>query len=132
MTKKHKKAAYDREYRAKNREMLRAKKAAAYAIYGPAHREKEREIRKRKMPAHVEYCRNPEYVVKKSEYDRRKMLEEYGDYAECYQLLKLLVVEINKVQPDRFERYRESGRKQWSIATMQERRRRRAKAKNHR
>lgn len=66
--KKAEKAAYDREYRAKNLELLRAKKAAYYREH--IDRDKEREARKRRMPKHVEYCRRPEYRVKKKAYDR--------------------------------------------------------------
>ncbi len=66
--KKAEKAAYDAEYRAKNRASLKAKKAAYYA--NNHDREKEREYRKKRMPQHVEYCRRPEYRVKKKAYDR--------------------------------------------------------------
>lgn len=66
--KKAEKAAYDAEYRAKNRASLKAKKAAYYAEHHD--REKEREYRKKRMPKHVEYCRRPEYRVKKKAYDR--------------------------------------------------------------
>lgn len=66
--KKTEKAAYDAEYRVKNQELLRAKKAAYYRAH--IDRDKEREVRKRRMPKHVEYCRRPEYRVKKKAYDR--------------------------------------------------------------
>ena len=44
------------------------------------------------MPAHVEYCRGPEYRAKKSEYDRQYRAEEYGEFAETY----LLLLEVEK------------------------------------
>jgi hypothetical protein len=66
--KKAEKAAYDVEYREKNRALLQAKKAAYYREH--IDRDKEREARKRRMPKHVEYCRRPEYRVKKKAYDR--------------------------------------------------------------
>lgn len=127
MISKAEKATYDREYRERNRPLLKAKKAAYFQrTYDPTKAAIERSV---KMPKHIEYCRRPEYRKKKSEYDRRKILEGYGEYAECYLLLRQLKVEIRKIQPDRFELYRESGRKQWSIATMIERKRRREESK---
>lgn len=124
---KEEKAAYDREYRKRNYALLQQKKAEYFQrTYAP---EKAAVLRKWRMPLHVAYCRQTEYREKKREYDRRKLLEEYGQYAECYLLLRQLKSEIKKIQPDRFQLYRESGRKQWSIATQQERRRRRAESK---
>lgn len=128
MISKEAKAAYDLEYRNRNREMLKAKKAAYFQkTYDPTKAAVER---KATMPRHIEYCRRPEYREIKKNYDRRKLLEEYGEYAGCYLLLRELRAEIKKIQPDRFQLYRESGRKQWSIATQQERRRRRAESKS--
>jgi hypothetical protein len=117
---KSEKAAYDRLYRAKNRNRLKAEKAAYFQrTYDPRLAALKR---KKNMPKHNEYCRQPAYKAYKSRYDERRKLAEYGDYAECYQLMRVLRNAINAKQPDRFERYKESGRKQWSYQTQQRRR----------
>jgi hypothetical protein len=123
------KAEYDRKRREKLGDKLRAKKKAAYAVWGPQHREKERENRKKRMPYHVEYCRQPKYKKYKVEYDRKLRAKAFGDFAECHRLLLQLTREINKQCPDRFEKYRQSGRHQWNPINQQ-RRRARARTKS--
>lgn len=120
------KKAYDAEYRKRNREMLKDKKAAYFQrTYDP---KQAAEYRKKRMPIHVEYCRNPEYREKKKAYDRKKEEKRYGEWAEAWRLLQQLIREINIKQPDRNERYREAKRYQWNPA-IQQRRRRDAKAR---
>lgn len=82
---KAEKAAYDREYRERNREARKAQKAAYYKrTRDPI---KEAEIRKSRMHLHVEYCRRPEYRGKKKIYDRQYRAKKfYGDFAECFLL----------------------------------------------
>jgi hypothetical protein len=107
------KAAYDREYRAGVRrresqteddrkrlaEARRQQKADYYR--GNHDREKEREIRKAKMPRHLEYCRRPEYRAKKKVYDRRYRAEQiFGPFAEA----KLLLMEIEQEVSSRMTR----------------------------
>jgi predicted nucleic acid-binding Zn-ribbon protein len=116
------KAEYDRNRRKEKDEELKAQKKAAYAIWGPKHREEERQKRKENMPKHVEYCRQPEYKEKKKDYDRKVRVEQYGEFAESYELLEELVKEIKHQMPDRFERYSQSGRQQWSPINQQRRR----------
>lgn len=116
------KAAYDKKRRTEKADELKAKKKAAYAIYGPLHRDKEREKRKQNMPRHIEYCRKPEYKKKKQKYDREVRVAEYGEYAESYELLEELVKEIKRQMPDRFERYSQAGRQQWNPINQQRRR----------
>lgn len=83
--KKADKAAYDAEYRAKNRSVLKDKKAAYYAENHD--RDKERELRQNRMPQHVEYCRRPEYRAQKKVYDRKYRAEKfYGELAEAFVL----------------------------------------------
>lgn len=79
------KAVYDAEYRRKNAERLRAEKAAYYQrTRDPV---KEAEVRKARMAQHVEYCRRPEYVEWKREYDRQyRAKKQYGEFAECFLL----------------------------------------------
>ena len=55
------KAAYDAEYRARTVEARRARQAAYYQNVTKKNPERERAIRKARMPKHVEYCRRPEY-----------------------------------------------------------------------
>lgn len=79
------KAAYDREYSAKNAETLKAKKAEYHRrTYDPA---KAAVQRKKRSKAHVEYCRRPEYREWKREYDRKhRAKKDYGEYADCFLL----------------------------------------------
>jgi hypothetical protein len=121
--KKRLKAEYDKNRRTEKAEELKAQRKAAYAIWGPKHRDKEREIRKKNMPKHIEYCRQPEYKKKKKDYDREVRVAQYGDFYESYELLEELVKEINRQMPDRFERYAQSGRQQWNPINQQRRRR---------
>ena len=122
LTKKQRKAIYDRARRERLGEAIRDQKRAAYAVYGPLHRDKEREIRKARMPKHVEYCRRPEYRAKKSAYDRRRKLSRFGEFSEAFAALEQLQKEIRKQMPDRFDRYAQSGRKMWNPIERQRRR----------
>jgi hypothetical protein len=111
------KAAYDREYRARNLERLRAEKAERYQrTRDPV---KEREVRKARMPQHVEYCRRPEYRAWKADYDRQRTAAEYGPYAETYRLLLDLEREIRS-RATKYERYVARG---YFTRSAQERRR---------
>lgn len=101
------KAAYDKEFRTKNKELIKVKKAAEYQRN--RNPEKERIKRKENMHKHVEYCRKPEYKQKKSEYDKRKRLEEYGYFSECKALLMELEKEIRS-RATRYEIYKFNGR----------------------
>ena len=123
--KKKEKAAYDREYRAKNRALLKAKKAAYFQrTYDPV---KAAEERKKKMPQHIEYCRRPEYKAKKKLYDHNRMRGRYdGEWLEVALLLYELQKEIRRQEPDRENRYRQSQRHGWSPITHAKRREKRA------
>ena len=83
--KKMEKRQYDMEYRAKNRAMLKAKKAAYFQqTYDP---EKAAVERKKRMPRHVEYCRRPEYRDWKRDYDRQYRAKKfYGPFWESFLL----------------------------------------------
>ncbi len=81
--KKAEKKAYDAEYRVRDVEGRKAKKADYYQR--TKDREKEARIRKERMPKHVEYCRRPEYVAWKREYDRQyRAKADYGEYWEAF------------------------------------------------
>lgn len=120
---KAEKAAYDKVYYAipKNRARKRRNAAAWFKrTYDPAKAAVER---KKKAPQHAEYCRQPWYVKYKKNYDRRRRLAVFGPFAEAYEVLQLLIAEIRRQMPDRFERYQSTGRKQWDPETQQRRRR---------
>jgi hypothetical protein len=77
------KAEYDRQRRVKLADELRATKAEYHRrTYDPA---KAAEVRKRRMPKHVEYCRRAEYRAWKAQYDAfYRAKKEYGEFAECH------------------------------------------------
>ena len=93
------KASYDAAYRIKNREMLRAKKAAHFRrTYDP---EVARVERKKRAAFHAEYCRRPSYRLWKAEYDRRYRATKYGEFADAY----LLTIELNREIKSRSSNY---------------------------
>jgi hypothetical protein len=95
----YEKAAYDAEYRAKNRAMLKVKKSAYFqATYDP---ESARIERKKFAKRHAEYCRQPEYKKWKAEYDRRLRASEYGPFAEAY----TVALELQRTVSERMSRY---------------------------
>ena len=90
--KKQEKRLYDIEYRTKNRKLLRAKKNAYFQrTYDP---NKARIERKKTMPRHVEYCRQPRYKTYKREYDRRYRARDFGEFGDAYLLSVDLAHEI--------------------------------------
>jgi len=94
------KADYDRQYREVNRERLRAEKAAYFQrTYDPVKAAVER---RKIMPRHVEYCRQPEYVAWKRGYDRTyRAKKDFGPFWEA----ALLVEDIGKEVLARSSRY---------------------------
>ena len=87
------KAAYDAEYRMREPERRRAERAAYYQRTRDPVREAE--IRKRRMPQHVEYCRRPEYRKWKAQYDRRYLArKQFGSFGEAAIVLNELCSEI--------------------------------------
>jgi hypothetical protein len=93
------KAEYDRDYREKHFTALKAKRAAYFQrTYDPAVAAVDR---KKRMNRHVDYCRRPEYRVKKKAYDTQRRASEFGEFADCYVLLSSLENEI----ADRATRY---------------------------
>jgi hypothetical protein len=84
------KKTYDAEYRANNLEMLKAKKHEYFKrTYDPVQ---AAVVRKKRMPLHVEYCRQPAYKGWKREYDRRYRAAEFGEFAEAY----MLTIDLNR------------------------------------
>jgi hypothetical protein len=90
--KKEAKRLYDAQRRVERAAELRAEKAAYYQrTRDPV---KEREVRRKNMGRHVEYCRRPEYRAYKADYDQQYRANEYGEFAEAYLLLLDLEREI--------------------------------------
>lgn len=92
--KKRLKAEYDREYRSKNRTIIKKKKAAYFQLtYNPARAAIER---KKTMPRHVEYCRQPKYKEYKKNYDEQHRAKKwYGEFFESAIVLKNVKKEID-------------------------------------
>lgn len=64
------KRLYDRAYRAKNLKRIKAEKRAYFKrTYDPVKAARER---KKRMPRHVAYCRQPRYKAYKSAYDAKR------------------------------------------------------------
>lgn len=87
--KKADKAAYDREYRVKNRRRIKRRKAEHFQrTYDP---EKAAIDRQKRMPRHIEYCRQPEYRKWKKKYDSGyRAKKHFGEFADCAELLAKL------------------------------------------
>jgi len=118
---KLRKARYDKQYRKKNRKRIRANQAAYFQrTYNPVKAAKER---KKRMPYHLKYCRQPRYRAYKREYDKKRRARKFGAFADTYKVLLQLVKEVKKQMPDRFERYAQAGRQQWNPINQARRRR---------
>jgi len=105
------KAAYDREYRAANRAMLKAKKAAYFQrTYDPAIAADERKSR---APAHAEYIKryyaDPRRKAEKVAYDADRRASAYGEFADAHKALVALKKEVIKLCPDKYERMKARG-----------------------
>lgn len=82
--KKRLKSEYDKQYRLANLERLRREKKEHYEKNKPAILEQMKVYRKKRMPKHVEYCRQPKYREYKKEYDKRyRAKKDFGDFAEA-------------------------------------------------
>lgn len=101
------KSEYDKDYRAKNLELIKAKKRDYFKrSYDP---KAAAVIRKERMPIHVEYCRRPEYKAWKSEYDKRHLARKaFGEFAEVALLLRDIENEIEQ-RATRYEIYQTNG-----------------------
>ncbi len=104
---KEAKRVYDAQRRIDKAAEIKAYKAAHFkATYDPAKAAIERA---KKMPRHVEYCRRPEYKVKKAAYDQRRKYAEYGPFADAVMLLEQVEQEI-RTRASRYEIYIANGR----------------------
>lgn len=106
--KKEKKRLYDIEYRKKNREILKLKKAAYYQRTRDP--EKEKLLREKNKQRHLEYCRTPEYRKWKKQYDQKyRDKKVFGEFHESQRLLIELEKELDK-QSAKYDRRYLSGR----------------------
>jgi hypothetical protein len=107
---KAEKLEYDRQRRAKLGETLRAEKRAAYYRNHATNLAKAAERRRdpERIAYHNAYCRRPEYVAVKSEYDRRRRAGVYQEFADAFLLLQDLEREID-ARADRYEVYMQNG-----------------------
>lgn len=94
------KRLYDIGYRNNNSESLKVKKAIWFkGYYDPIEAAIKR---KENMHRHVKYCRQPDYVKKKKEYDRvYRAKKNHGEYWE----VALLLLEIQDEVLSRMTRY---------------------------
>ncbi len=103
---KAEKAEYDRRRRRELGDELLAKKREAYhaavAADPDSVRAKQREHRRKRKAAHLEYCRRPEYREWKRQYDRRHLAEKhFGPFAEAALVLR----DLEQAVLDRASRY---------------------------
>ncbi len=106
--KREEKRLYDIEYRAANlADILARKKEYHKRTYDPVQAAK---VRKKRMPRHVEYCRQPWYKEWKREYDARYRANEFGAYAEAYRLTLELNREIKRRSSHEEIKYEEGSR----------------------
>lgn len=93
------KQEYDMQYRAKNKESLREKKA----LYGrsKAGKATQKRARIKGKAYHAKYIQSDRYVEWKKEYDRTyRAKKDYGEFWEC-QILRLEIEEeVEKTQSD--------------------------------
>lgn len=94
--KKKLKSVYDKEFRTINVIRIKKEKSEYHKrVYDP---KKAAIKRKKNMPRHVEYCRQPEYKKWKSQYDKAyKAKKSYGDFWEC----RLIIASIEKIVDDK-------------------------------
>jgi len=103
------KAKYDMQYRAANLEKIRADKLEWYRANHAAILERQTAARPKKMPYHLEYCRQPAYRAKKSEYDiQRRARKQFGEFSEAFLLLREVETEISR-RASRYEIYSQNG-----------------------
>ena len=87
------KKQYDAEYRFRPYVLLQ--KALYFFLDYRENPEKYKKKRQRRMKAHIEYCRQPEYKKYKKQYDQNyRFNKEYGEYAEAAKALLKLEEEL--------------------------------------
>ena len=105
--KRAEKAAYDASRRERLANQIKAQKSAHHRrTYDPI---KAAQKRQERMPRHVEYCRRPEYVAWKADYDaKRRARQNFGEFADAFLLLQDVEREI-ECRATRYEVYQQNG-----------------------
>ena len=93
--KKRLKQEYDQKRMDRHQLWFLLWRAFEFRVVYEENPEKYRKERQRRMKAHIEYCRNPEYRKKKKVYDQQRRAKiQYGDYSEAaialYQLASIV------------------------------------------
>lgn len=93
--KKRLKAEYDKEFRKKNATEIKKRKHEYFKkTYDPQKASVER---KKRMPKHIEYCRQPKYKEWKKEYDLKyRAKKEFGEFWESAILINKIEAEYNQ------------------------------------
>lgn len=103
LSKKEQKRLYDIEYRRKNSEIIKIKKAAYCKT--DAGRAMQKRNRTKVKQYHLEYCQTPEYRELKKQYDRKhRAYKFYGEFAECMILCDEIETLVVKMIPDKYQR----------------------------
>ena len=99
--KKANKKQYDKARRGGPlREQIKQAKAEYFQkrYADPEYREAQRELRKKRMPKHLEYCRSEKYKAYKQEYDANRWASQFGEFADAYKMLRELKSTIDQMQ----------------------------------
>lgn len=93
--KKRLKAEYDKQFRKKNAEVIKKRKHEYFKkTYDP---QKAAIERKKRMPKHIEYCRQPKYKEYKKQYDvKYRAKKEFGEFWESAILINQIEAEYNQ------------------------------------
>lgn len=105
---KAKKAKYDLERRSIHGDRIRKQKRDAYYANHEAHLAKAKIYRKKRMPKHVEYCRQESYKAKKKAYDADRRFKAFGPFEEVARILDQVEKEISS-QASRYDIYKAKG-----------------------
>lgn len=100
---KKEKVEYDKKYRKEYTEEIKKEKAIKFKdwYYNKGGMEIEREKRKKKMPKHIEYCRQPKYKAYKKQYDEKHRAKKmYGEFSEAAIILLDLEKELDRKSPE--------------------------------
>lgn len=105
------KAEYDRAYREKNLESIKAKKRAhRKRSYDPIRAKAQRAVRLHRHREYIQaYNARPENKAKKRAYDLALRRKEYADFADAWRLYLELKQEIIRRMPDAYERLKARG-----------------------
>ena len=115
------KRLYDKKYRLKNLETIKQKKAAYNQT--DAGRATQKRNRDKMKGYHLEYCRQPDYVNWKKDYDEiYRAKKNYGEFWECMILVNKIKKKVCELVPLAYDRAKMRGQIQRMIDKQQMRR----------